>query len=128
MRANYLCVRNGIQRRKVDRYIHALNNAGSVVMTPRVNDSYLHIVAKNGKARTSGAGHSQSDAASFMLYGLGETLALDPGYISYARRNEVGKATNHNSILVDGTGPPNGAPLAPGGSDANITTSFYVWS
>ncbi|MBL7973573.1 MAG: heparinase II/III family protein, partial [Candidatus Kapabacteria bacterium] len=124
MRANYLCVRNGILRPMAVRYITALNNAGSIIFTPHISDTYVHIIAKNGRARTSGAGHSQSDAASFMLYGLGETLALDPGYISYARRNEVGKATNHNSILVDGTGPPNGAPLAPGGSDANITTSF----
>lgn len=87
---------------------------------------YLHAIAKNGKARTSGAGHSQADATSFTLWNNGTTMALDAGYIQYSRRREVGNAQNHNMILVDGIGPPIGQPLNAGSADAFFTNSFSI--
>ena len=47
-----------------------------------------------------------------MLHAQGQLLALDPGYLSYERRAEVGQATNHNLVLVDGAGPALGTPGA----------------
>jgi len=70
--------------------------------------SYLHLVGRSGPAQASGGGHSQGDAGSFLLYAHGQLLALDPGYLSYSRRDEVNKATSHNLVLVDGAGPESG--------------------
>ena len=33
------------------------------------------------------------------MYQGGEALARDAGYLSYARRGEVGNASNHNMML-----------------------------
>ena len=71
--------------------------------------SYLHLAGRSGPAQASGGGHSQGDAGSFLLYAHGQLLALDPGYLSYNRRDEVGKATSHNLVLVDGAGPASGS-------------------
>jgi hypothetical protein len=67
--------------------------------------SYLHLYGRGGLAQANAGGHSQGSAGSFLLHAYGQQLALDPGYLSYDRRAEVGQATNHNLVLVDGTGP-----------------------
>jgi hypothetical protein len=66
--------------------------------------TYLHLSGRSTLA-PAGGGHSQGDASSFLLHAHGQQLALDPGYLSYGRRAEVGQATNHNLVLVDGAGP-----------------------
>ena len=104
------------------------NDAGSAVIRSSDNKSptYIHLLAKNGKTRTSGAGHSQSDATSFVIWNNGKPMALDAGYVQYSRRNEVGNAANHNMILVDGVGPPIGQPLNAGNADAFFRNSFTL--
>jgi hypothetical protein len=75
------------------------------------NDSlatYLHVYGRGGQAEANAGGHSQGDASSFLLQAYGQLLALDPGYLSYGRRADVGQATNHNLVLVDGAGPAMG--------------------
>jgi len=72
--------------------------------------SYLHLYGRGGLVQANSGGHSQGDAGSFQLYAYGQQLALDPGYLSYSRRAEVGQATNHNMLLVDGAGPAIGTP------------------
>jgi hypothetical protein len=74
--------------------------------------TYLHLYGRGGLAQANAGGHSQGDAGSFLLYAHGQLLALDPGYLSYARRAEVGQASNHNLVLVDGAGPAIGTPGA----------------
>ena len=74
--------------------------------------TYLHVYGRGGRAQATGGGHSQGDASSFILHAGGQLLALDPGYLSYTRRAEVGQATNHNLVLVDGAGPAIGQPGA----------------
>ncbi|WP_151088923.1 heparinase II/III domain-containing protein [Hymenobacter baengnokdamensis] len=74
--------------------------------------SYLHLYGRGGLAQANSGGHSQGDASSFLLYAYGQELALDPGYLSYDRRAEVGQAGNHNLVLVDGAGPAIGTPGA----------------
>ncbi len=72
------------------------------------NDSlaaYLHLYGRGGLAQANSGGHSQGSAGSFLLHAYGQQLALDPGYLSYNRRAEVGQASNHNLVLVDGAGP-----------------------
>ncbi|MEM0996504.1 MAG: T9SS type A sorting domain-containing protein [Bacteroidota bacterium] len=87
-------------------------------------DLYWHFTGKNGRARDAAKGHNQADASSFVLYGLGQTLALDAGYLKWDRRDEVANAENHNMILVDGAGPVNGSTLNGGDADAFIEHDF----
>ncbi len=121
MRANYLAA--GVYPRHHDGYSSVLPTAGNIVLAAGhdATGNYLHIGAEHGAARTAGAGHNQADDMSFLLYGAGEMLALDPGYLKYDRRNEVGKATDHNMVLVDGAGPAIGSPGNPGGVDVYAT-------
>jgi hypothetical protein len=67
--------------------------------------SYFHLYGRGGLAQANSGGHGQGSAGSFLLHAYGQQLALDPGYLSYDRRAEVGQATNHNLVLVDGAGP-----------------------
>lgn len=71
--------------------------------------SYLHLYGRGGLAQANSGGHGQGSAGSFLLHAYGQSLALDPGYLSYDRRAEVGQATNHNLVLVDGAGPAIGS-------------------
>lgn len=86
--------------------------------------TYMHFTAKNGRARTAAQGHNQGDASSFILFSHGELLAIDPGYLKWDRRDEVGDADNHNMILVDGTGPATGTTASANGADAFIENSI----
>ncbi|RZK55886.1 MAG: hypothetical protein EOO59_10240, partial [Hymenobacter sp.] len=86
--------------------------------------TYLHLYGRGGLAQANAGGHNQGDASSFVLHAQGQLLALDPGYLSYARRAEVGQATNHNLVLVDGAGPALGTPGAGGAEQAAIQHAF----
>jgi hypothetical protein len=88
--------------------------------------TYLHVYGRGGLAQSNSGGHSQGDASSFILHAQGQLLALDPGYLSYARRAEVGAATNHNLVLVDGAGPALGAPGAGSATQAAIQHTFQT--
>lgn len=93
------------------------------------NDSlatYLHVYGRGGLAQTNAGGHSQGDASSFILHAHGQLLALDPGYLSYARRAEVGQATNHNMVLVDGAGPAIGTPGAGSPAQSAVQHAFQT--
>lgn len=123
MRANY-CGALTSAGLKYERGLNVNQEAGSVTM--RSPKWYAHAIAKNGNARTAGAGHSQSDMTSFLLWTHGLPIILDPGYLQYSMRDLVGNAQQHNVILVNGQGPPNGAPLQPGGADAFVEESFSI--
>jgi hypothetical protein len=93
------------------------------------NDSlatYLHVYGRGGLAQTNAGGHSQGDASSFILHAHGQLLALDPGYLSYSRRAEVGQATNHNLVLVDGAGPAIGTPGAGSPAQSAVQHAFQT--
>ena len=88
--------------------------------------TYLHVYGRGGMAQSNSGGHNQGDASSFILHAQGQLLALDPGYLSYARRAEVGAATNHNLVLVDGAGPALGTPGATNSAPATIQHTFQT--
>ncbi|MGI4737919.1 MAG: heparinase II/III domain-containing protein [Janthinobacterium lividum] len=91
------------------------------------NDSlatYLHVAGRGGLAQTNSGGHSHGDATSFILQAQGQLLAFDPGYLSYDRRAEVGQATNHNLVLVDGAGPAIGSPGAASPAQSAVQQAF----
>ena len=88
--------------------------------------TYLHVYGRGGLAQSNSGGHNQGDASSFILHAQGQLLALDPGYLSYARRAEVGQAANHNLVLVDGAGPAIGTPGAGGAEQAAIQHAFQT--
>jgi len=88
--------------------------------------TYLHVYGRGGLAQSNSGGHNQGDASSFILHAQGQLLALDPGYLSYARRAEVGAATNHNLVLVDGAGPALGTPGAINSAPAAIQRTFQT--
>ena len=123
MRANY-CASLTPAKLTFANALMVNEDAGAIVF--RKPEWYGHVIAKNGNARTAGAGHSQSDMTSFMLWTHGIPIVLDPGYLQYSMRNQVGNAEQHNVILVNGQGPPNGAPLQPGGADAFIREHFSI--
>ncbi len=119
MRANYIAAYSNLRIELKEDYLNFLPNSGDLVFRSSrdSNAIYMHVCGANGLARTSGAGHNQADVSSFMFYKGGEPIARDGGYISYVRRSEVGNASNHNLILVDGNGPVIGSPAQP--NDAN---------
>ena len=79
--------------------------------------AFLQVIAENGRARINGAGHNQGDVTSFIFGKNAETLALDPGYVSWGQRNLVGNANNHNLILSGDCGPLIGSPFQPNDAD-----------
>jgi hypothetical protein len=123
MRANY-CGALTSAGLKYEQGLNVNQEAGAVTM--RSPKWYAHAIAKNGNARTAGAGHSQSDMTSYLIWTHGIPIILDPGYLQYSMRDLVGNAQQHNVVLVNGQGPPNGAPLQPGGADAFAEESFSI--
>jgi hypothetical protein len=127
MRAAYLAA-NLNPTAPTAEVLTALPESGNLIFRSG-NDSlasYLHVYGKHGLAQTNSGGHSQGDASSFILHAKGQLLALDPGYLSYGRRAEVGNANNHNLILVDGAGPTIGAPSAPNDAEATIQNTWQT--
>lgn len=91
-------------------------------------DVYMHFTAKNGITRIGAKGHNQADVSSFIVGGYGEVMALDAGYLKWSRRSEVGEATNHNMMLVNGQGPLNGAIGSANDADGFIDGTFELGS
>ncbi len=60
---------------------------------------------RDGLGQVAGAAHEQPDTASYLMHAYGERLLLDPGYLTYEQRGLVGKAPDHNMILVNNKGP-----------------------
>ncbi len=58
-----------------------------------------------GLGQAASAAHEQPDTASYSMHAFGERLLLDPGYLTYPERSLVGKASDHNLVLVGGKGP-----------------------
>jgi hypothetical protein len=105
-----------------DSLFQALPEAGNLVFRSGwdVDAVYAHVTAENGRARIPAEGHNQGDASSYLLYAYGQLLLIDPGYSRYSVRETVGKAENHNLILVDGCGPSIGQPFNSADADAFI--------
>jgi len=108
----------------------ALPGSGNLILRttagPDSLAAYLHLYGRGGLAQANGGGHSQGDAGSFLLHAQGQLLALDPGYLSYSRRAEVGQAPNHNLVLVDGAGPAIGSPGVASPAQSALGVSFAL--
>lgn len=105
----------------------ALPEAGDLVFRSEWENPQaimFRVSAKHGPLREAAGGHNQADAGSFSMFVGQEMMALDPGYVSYDRRDEVGQATNHNMILVNDQGPLIGNPGAANSADAWIERTF----
>jgi len=85
---------------------------------------YMCLVGEHGVARTGGRSHEHPDNMSFIIYALGEYLAMDSGYISWGEHDKVMNADNHNLILVNGSGPSSAGTYTANGTDAYIQ-NFY---
>ncbi len=127
LRANYIAASPAVGTFP-DSALVALPASGNMVFRSGFDSSaiYMHVAGKNGNARVNSFGHNQADVSSFMICAKGEILALNPGYISYDRRSEVGNAGNHNMILVDGAGPLIGDPQYAHDTDGYIQKTFYT--
>jgi hypothetical protein len=128
MRAAYLAANLQLLAAPADSGLTVLPASGNLVFRsgPDTLATYLHLYGKNGAAQTNSGGHSQADAGSFLLHAYGQLLALDAGYLSYGRRAEVGNATNHNLVLVDGAGPAIGTTGAANDAAAFIQNTFQT--
>lgn len=82
---------------------------------------YLLLQGEHGTSRLHGAAHEHADELSFMLYGFGQPLILDPGYINWELHDLVRFSSDHNTILVDGKGSPTIDLPAIVGADAFLT-------
>jgi hypothetical protein len=60
---------------------------------------------REGLGQPASAAHEHPDPASYLLHAYGQRLVLDPGYLTFETRSEVNKASDHNIVLVNGTGP-----------------------
>lgn len=121
IRANFIAA--GLSPQHIDEPLFlSLPNSGNLIFRSSTDSAshYLHVNAKHGLALNSSGGHNQGDASSFLLYDDGYVMALDPGYVKYNRRGEVGTALQHNLILVDGSGPLIGQPGQPNDAQAYI--------
>ncbi|WP_139922881.1 heparinase II/III family protein [Hymenobacter sp. DG01] len=103
-----------------------LPQSGNLVLQagPDSVATYLHLYGKGGAVQANSGGHNQADATSFILHAQGQLLALDAGYLSYNRRAEVGQASNHNMVLVDGAGPAIGNAGAANEANATLPRAF----
>ncbi|MGV3587796.1 MAG: hypothetical protein ACO1OF_12385, partial [Adhaeribacter sp.] len=125
MRAAYLAA-NIEPSEAANNTLTVLPKSGNLVFRSG-NDSlanYLHLYGKNGLAQSVTGGHNHGDASSFILHAKGQLLALDAGYLSSSYRDSVGKATNHNLILVDGSGPAIGTDGTTNDAEAFIQNTF----
>ncbi len=50
--------------------------------------------------------HEHAEPGAFLFHAYGERLALDPGYLTFATHGQVNQPQHHNTVLVDGAGPP----------------------
>jgi len=82
---------------------------------------YLLLQGEHGAVRLHGGLHEHADELSFMLYGFGQPLILDPGYINWELHDLVRFSSDHNTILVDGKGSPTIDFPAMVGVDAYLT-------
>ncbi|MGE3802555.1 MAG: heparinase II/III family protein [Candidatus Kapaibacterium sp.] len=127
MRANFIAARQMPFEKNFLRQLYAMPESGNLIFRHSgTTPFYFHMLGEHGIARESGGGHNQADATSFMVAVGTEVMALDPGYVKYDRREEVGKAANHNMILVDGAGPEIGTPGAANDADAYINDAFSL--
>ena len=106
----------------------SLPEAGNLVFRSSWDSNAFYVAAlgEHGIAREGGGGHNQGDASSFTAFIGDEMMALDPGYGQYNIRDSVGKASNHNLILVNDVGPAIGVPGAANGADAWIIDTFAL--
>jgi hypothetical protein len=127
LRANYLAA-NVSTAVITEKSLTSLPVSGNLIFRSgsAFNGNYLHVYGKNGNMLNNSGGHNHGDAGSFMLYGKGQLMALDAGYLKYDRRNEVGNANNHNLVLVDGSGPVIGSSGAANDAAAYLKNSFEL--
>lgn len=75
---------------------------GIAVLRTGTGEESLYLALDYGP---HGGGHGHPDKLSFVSYGLGQTLALDPGCVAYGlkiHRNWYKQTVAHNAIVVDG--------------------------
>ena len=108
--------------------LQVLPESGNVVFRSGWDSTstYMHLGAKNGRARASANGHNQVDVTSFELHARGQELARNPGYLKWDRRLEVAGPEHHNMILVDGEGPANAVSGNAGGADGFAENDFSL--
>ncbi|MDW3218100.1 MAG: heparinase II/III family protein [Acidimicrobiales bacterium] len=56
--------------------------------------------------------HEHAEPGSYILAAHGETLVLDPGYLSFLERSRVATPGDHSIVLVDGEGPREPLPTS----------------
>lgn len=109
MRVDFICSRTGFAPETRDLF-QPLADAGSLVFRSSWDSdaNYLHVLGEHGIALDAGNGHNQADVTSFILMSKGKVMAMDPGYLKWAKRDSVGHFDDHNMITVDGDGPGTG--------------------
>lgn len=101
-----------VDYRTVEKTFHHFDDHGFVAMRSGWNEDATLVGFRCGPApghanqvkpdrvanRGFGPGHQHPDINSFIIYGNGTWLAIDPGYI------QIKETRNHNTLLVNGYG------------------------
>ncbi len=82
---------------------------------------WFSIQGEHGAMRVNGLAHEHPDATNILLWLGSEPLIIDPGYINWDHHALVNRARDHNLVLVDGLGPPDGEDLQSLGADAFLS-------
>ncbi|MEM7356025.1 MAG: alginate lyase family protein, partial [Acidobacteriota bacterium] len=89
-----------------DAGVSAFPEAGYAILRPTPDDYLFFDAGPMGPTQVPGHGHA--DALSFVLYGNGRPLIVDPGVDTYEagqRRDELRSIAVHNTVTVDDQEP-----------------------
>jgi len=125
MRANYIAA-NVTVNPFTDSLFKVLPEAGVAVFRSGWDSAatYFALSGKHGIALSSADAHNHADDGSFVMMVNGQTMALDPGYLSYEWRDSVAAAPSHNMLLVNEIGPLQGYPGNSNGANCFIEKTF----
>jgi hypothetical protein len=125
MRANYIAA-NVTPTAPDEPLFKVLPEAGAAIFRSGSdsNATYLALTGKHGTALNSADAHNHADDGSILMMVRGQTMALDPGYLSYLLRDTVANAAAHNTLLVNGKGPDFGVPGKSGGAPSYLEKEF----
>ncbi len=125
LRANYIAANTPVNLFN-DSLFKVLPDAGIAIFRSGWDSAatYFALTGKNGIALSSSDAHNHADDGSFLMMINGQTMALDPGYLSYEWRDSIASASSHNMLLVNGAGTLQGQPGKSNGADCFIEKTF----
>lgn len=124
-RTQFLCTLNEPQGIMYDGAM-VMAESGSVVFRDTSEGVYVHFIGKSGIPLRGAKSHHQGDAGSFIMMNKDKMMMLDAGYAGANQSAWVNGYNNHNTMLVDYTGPlpPTGEFVSVETNQVDLDTNF----